>query len=165
MVHEGENTVMTRTFSKIYGLAGLRLGYCVTSPALTEVLRLLVYPFAVSSVVQAAAIACLDGEVEKALRENVEQVVAERARVLAALESLGFDPPESQANFVWVPLPDPNDVARALEERGVIVRPLEGGVRVTIGTAEENDALLSALATVTAGEDAAARPAADEARG
>lgn len=159
------NLAVLRTFSKAYGLAGLRLGYCVTSPALTEVLRLLVYPFAVSSVAQAAAIACLDGEVEKALMENVEQVVAERGRVLAALESLGFGPPESQANFVWVPLPDPNDVARALEERGVIVRPLEGGVRVTIGTAEENDALLSALATVTAGEDAAARPAADEARG
>lgn len=139
------NLAVLRTFSKAYGLAGLRLGYCVTSTPLTRLLRLLVYPFAVSSVAQAAAIACLDGEVEKALMENVGQVVAERARLLAAIAAFGYSPPDSQANFVWVPVADPQETARSLEGRGVIVRPLDGGLRITVGTAEENDALLAAL--------------------
>lgn len=158
------NLAVLRTFSKAYGLAGLRLGYCVTSPSLTGLLRLLVYPFAVSSVAQAAAIACLDGGVEKALMGNVEQVVAERSRVLAAIAALGYEPPDSQANFVWVPVADPQEAARSLEARGVIVRPLDGGLRVTIGTAEENDALLAALDGL-GGAPAAERSATEGGRG
>ena len=165
LIDRHPNLAVLRTFSKAYGLAGLRLGYCVAAPALTELLRLLVYPFAVSSVAQAAAIACLEPEVEQALMENVGRVVAERRRVQAALVGLGFDLPDSQANFVWVPLPDPDAVAWSLEEAGVIVRPLEGGVRVTIGTVEENEALLAALGAIAAGASAGARPAADRTLG
>lgn len=147
------NLAVLRTFSKAYGLAGLRLGFCVTGPSLTQTLRLLVYPFAVSSVAQAAAVACLEPEVERALRDNVAVIVGERLRVQDALRRQGFPVPESQANFVWVPVADAAGSARALEDHGVIVRPMGSGLRITIGTAEENDALLAALAAL--GNDAA----------
>lgn len=145
LLHRYGNLAVLRTFSKAYGLAGLRLGFCVASPSLTEVVRLLVYPFAVSSVAQAASVACLAPEVEASLMEKVALVVGERQRVEVSLRSMGYPVPDSQANFVWVPAEDAHGLAAALEVRGVIVRPLEQGVRVTVGTPEENDIFLSTL--------------------
>lgn len=140
---EHDNIIVLRTMSKAYGLAGLRVGYCVAAPAVVQALRTVQLPFCVSSVGQAAALASLAAEVE--LLERVGATVTERDRVAGALRLLGVDVPISQANFVWLPLG-----ARAAafgaecEERGVIVRPFAGdGVRVTIGAPADNDRFLA----------------------
>jgi histidinol-phosphate aminotransferase len=141
------NLVVLRTFSKAYGLAGLRVGYAVAAdPSLAEALRQTQVPFAVSTVGQAAALASLEPEAEQQLLARVAEVVAERDRVHAALLELGYPVPPSQANFVWLPLGDATiDWTAGCEQRGVIVRGFAGsGVRVTIGTREENDRLLAA---------------------
>jgi histidinol-phosphate aminotransferase len=136
------NVVVLRTFSKAYGLAGLRIGYAVGHPELITALDKVFVPFSVTSVSQAAAIASLDAADE--LLARTDAVVAERSRVTAALRDAGFSLPPSQANFVWLPLgPRTLDfVARAADAR-IVVRPYgTDGVRVTIGAPEENDALL-----------------------
>src|SRR5579875_1698241 len=145
------NLVVLRTFSKAYGLAGLRVGYAVAAdPAIAAALGQTQVPFAVTSVAQAAALACLEPAAEGQLMARVADLVAERDRVYAALTELGYDVPPSQANFVWLPLGDATtDWAAGCEQRGVIVRPFVGaGARVTIGTPEENDRLLAAAAEV-----------------
>jgi histidinol-phosphate aminotransferase len=109
-------------------------------------------PFSVSSLAQAAAVAALGSEDEVGRR--VAAVVAERDRLTAALRDRGLEVPDSQANFVWLPLGEPTaEVAAALESRGVITRPFAGeGIRVTVGTPEEDDLFLAALdATLDAG--------------
>jgi histidinol-phosphate aminotransferase len=143
------NLVVLRTFSKAYGLAGLRVGYAIASdPAVAAALRQTQVPFAVTTVAQDAALASLEPEAEHQLRERVDAIVAERARVHAELRAIGYPIPPSQANFVWFPLGDATlDWANGCEQRGVIVRPFAGsGARVTVGTAEENDRLLAAAA-------------------
>ncbi|WP_114423877.1 histidinol-phosphate transaminase [Nocardioides houyundeii] len=133
------NVVVTRTFSKAYGLAGFRVGYAVAQPQLAAALRAVSLPFGVSHVAQAAAIASL--EAEEALLERVEALVAERTRVLAAVRAAGWDVPESQGNFIWFPVGDrAGEFAAAAEELGITVRPFAGdGVRVTIGEDEASD--------------------------
>jgi histidinol-phosphate aminotransferase len=136
------NVVVLRTFSKAYGLAGLRVGYAVGHPDVITALEQVYVPFAVTSISQAAAIASLDAADE--LLARTDAVVAERSRVSAGLREAGFALPPSQANFVWLPLgPRTQDfVARAADAR-IVVRPFAPeGVRVTIGAPEENDALL-----------------------
>ena len=145
------NVLVLRTFSKAYGLAGLRVGYGIAAdPAVAQALRQTQIPFAVSQVAQEAALACLEPEAEKQLLTRVEEVIAQRARVHDTLAELGYPVVASQANFVWLPLADATlDWARGCEERGVIVRPFAGaGVRITIGTAQENDAVLAAAAAL-----------------
>jgi histidinol-phosphate aminotransferase len=141
------NLVVLRTFSKAYGLAGLRVGYAVAGePAVAAALRQTQVPFAVTSVAQQAALASLEPEAEEQLMARVAELVVERSRVGEELRGLGYDVPPSQANFVWLPLGQATvDWAARCEERGVIVRPFAGhGARVTISTADENDRLLSA---------------------
>jgi histidinol-phosphate aminotransferase len=141
------NLVVLRTFSKAYGLAGLRVGYAVAAdPAVAAALRQTQVPFAVSSVAQAAALASLEPDAEKQLLERVDELVAERERVGPALVAMGYDIPPSEANFVWFPMGERTlEWAAGCEERGVIVRPFAGsGARVTIGTHEENERLLAA---------------------
>jgi histidinol-phosphate aminotransferase len=147
LLDEHPNLVVLRTFSKAYGLAGLRLGYAITSdPALASALRQTQVPFAVTSVAQEAALASLEPVAEAQLMQRVDAIVAERTRVRDGLVAMGYDVPVSEANFVWLPLGAAAvDWAAGCEERKVIVRPFAGdGVRVTIGTAEENDRLLAA---------------------
>ncbi|GAB2866265.1 histidinol-phosphate transaminase [Nocardioides pacificus] len=136
------NVVVTRTFSKAYGLAGFRVGYAVAQAPLAAALRAVSLPFGVSGVAQAAAIASLEAEPE--LLERVEALVAERARVVDALAGAGWDVPEAQGNFVWLALGERTaEFAAAAEEAGVTVRPFAGeGVRVTIGETEANDRLV-----------------------
>ena len=150
LVGRYENLLVLRTFSKAYGLAGLRVGYAVGPESIVSAVRKAVTPFSVSTVAQVAAIASLDAEDE--LRERVESTIAERARVVAALAEQGWSVPEAQGNFVWIPAGD-----RALElaqhlaaqDPQVLVRPFAGdGVRITIGAPEENDAVLAALANL-----------------
>jgi histidinol-phosphate aminotransferase len=138
------NVVVLRTMSKAWGLAGLRVGFLVGQPEVATAIRKVVTPFSTSVVAQAAAIAALDAEDE--VRRRCALVVAERDRVTEALRKLSVDVPTSQANFVWLPLGDRSAAfAAACEGRGVIVRPFQPeGVRVTIGTPEENDAFLAA---------------------
>jgi histidinol-phosphate aminotransferase len=137
------NVAVLRTFSKAYGLAGLRVGFLIGHPPVAEAARKTMLPFTVSSVAQAAAIASLSAENE--LLERVEAVVKERDRVSAALREDGWTVPESEANFVWLRLGDHTTrFAQACEAAGVSVRPFAGeGARVSIGTSAANDAFLA----------------------
>ena len=140
------NVCVLRTFSKAYGLAGLRVGFAVAHEPVAEALRKTAVPFGVSQLAQDAAVASL--RAEAALLERVEALVAERTRVVAALVEQGWTPNETQANFVWLPLGDrAADFAAACTAAGVVVRPFQGdGVRVTIGETEGNDLFLETAA-------------------
>jgi histidinol-phosphate aminotransferase len=149
LLPEFPNLIVLRTFSKAYGLAGLRVGYAVAAdPALTAALRQTQVPFAVTSIAQAAALASLDPRAERELLARVADTVRERDRVRVGLLGLGYEVPPSEANFVWLPLGDATvDWAAECEHRRVVVRPFAGsGVRVTIGTPDENDGFLAAAA-------------------
>jgi histidinol-phosphate aminotransferase len=142
------NVVVLRTLSKAWGLAGLRVGYLVAAPDVAAAVRKVVTPFSTSMAAQAAALAALKAEDEMARRAAL--VVAERERLLAAVRDLVAGVPQSQANFVWLPLGDGAvPFGQGCEEHRVVVRPFAGdGVRVTVGTPEENDAFLAAAAKV-----------------
>ena len=139
-----DNVAVLRTFSKAYGLAGLRVGYLVAPADVTEVVRKVFVPFGVNAVAQAAALASLAAQDE--LLERCAGVVAERARVRDALLALGYDVPPTQANFVWLPLGERTaEFNEHCMGHKVVVRAFVGdGARVTIGTPEENDLFLAA---------------------
>jgi histidinol-phosphate aminotransferase len=136
------NVVVTRTFSKAYGLAGLRVGYCIASPEVATAVRKTQTPFSVSGLAQECAMAALGDDAEVVRRAAL--TVAERERVSNRLIELGYDVAPSQANFLWLVLGDDSaGLAEKTAAAGVIVRPFPGeGVRVTIGLPEENDAFL-----------------------
>lgn len=136
------NVVVLRTFSKAYGLAGLRVGYAVGDPEVITALGKVYVPFTAGTISQAAAIASVRAAGE--LLARTDAVVAERRRVCAELAGLGYEFPPSQANFVWLPLGERTaDFAAAAAEAGVLVRPYgSDGARVTIGAAGENDTFL-----------------------
>jgi histidinol-phosphate aminotransferase len=142
------NVVVLRTFSKAWGMAGLRVGYLIAQPQVAAAVRKVITPFSTSGVAQAAALAALRADDEMARR--VVAVVAERERVEVALRKVYPEIPQTQANFVWLPLRDASvPFAAACEAAGVIVRPFAGeGVRVTIGTPDENDAFLAVAESV-----------------
>ncbi|GAA4361724.1 histidinol-phosphate transaminase [Actinomadura verrucosospora] len=137
------NLAILRTFSKAYGLAGLRIGYLVAHPLVAGSIRKTFLPFSVNSVAQAAGIASLDATDE--LMERVEGTVKERDRVRAALLADGWTVPPTEANFVWLRLGDRTmEFSAACDAHGVSVRPFDGeGARVSIGSPEENDAFLN----------------------
>jgi histidinol-phosphate aminotransferase len=154
LLDEFPNVVVLRTFSKAYGLAGLRVGYAVAGdPAIATALRQTQVPFSVTAVAQAAALASLEPPAQEQMHERVAEVQAERVRVRDALVGGGFAVPPTQANFVWLPLgADTARFSAACEERGVIVRAFAGaGARVTIGTPAENDRFLAAALDFAAG--------------
>ncbi|MCV7109074.1 histidinol-phosphate transaminase [Mycolicibacterium chitae] len=144
LVRDHPNVIVLRTFSKAYGLAGARVGYAVGDPDIITALGKVYVPFTASTLAQAAAIASLDAADE--LLARTDAVVAERARVSAALRAAGYAFPDSQANFVWLPLGPERTadfVERAAEAR-LLLRPYgTDGVRVTIGAPHENDAFLA----------------------
>lgn len=127
------NVALLRTFSKAYGLAGLRVGYAIAHEELAAALRACAVPFGVSNVAQAAALAAL--AVEGELRERVARIIEARASVTRVLRSQGWELPDSQANFVWLRLGDETQgFASFCDERGLSVRPYgDEGVRVTVG--------------------------------
>jgi histidinol-phosphate aminotransferase len=127
------NVGVLRTFSKAYGLAGLRVGYFVGPKNVAEAVRKTAVPFGVSNIAQVAAVASLEHEAE--LFERVEEVIAERLWFESELTQLGFKLPVSQANFVWLPLGDLTDeFAKRCEGIAVSIRPFPGeGVRISIG--------------------------------
>ena len=136
------NVAVLRTFSKAYGLAGLRVGYAVAHEPLAEALRKAAIPFGVNSLAQAAAVASLEAFDELDVR--VKELVDERARVVEALEDQGWSLPDAQANFVWFRLGELTaEFAAACEAAGLTVRPYgTDGARATIGEREANDRLI-----------------------
>ena len=136
------NVVVTRTFSKAYGLAGFRVGYAVAPTPIATALRAVSLPFGISGVAQAAAVASLEREPE--LLERVDAIVAERERVVFELAEDGWNVPAPQGNFVWFELGERTlEFAAAADEVGIVVRPFAGeGARVSIGEPEANDRLV-----------------------
>jgi histidinol-phosphate aminotransferase len=141
---ERPNVAVLRTFSKAYGLAGLRVGFAVAPEPVATAVRKVALPFGVSGLGQAAAVASLQPAAEAELMTRVADVVAERERVVGALRDAGWDIPDTQANFCWLPLgDDAATFAAACEEAGVVVRPFAGdGVRVTVAEPAAGDVFL-----------------------
>jgi histidinol-phosphate aminotransferase len=149
-VRSGAPVIVTRTFSKAFALAGMRIGYAITTPALAARLRSHLPPFAVNAASIAAATAAWND------RDHLARVVGlnatERSKLTEGFRALGLTAYDSQSNFVLiVGLPDAEALAEQLERRGLIVRPTgdefkgAGGLRVTTGTSDENDRLLAAM--------------------
>lgn len=141
------NVVVLRTFSKAYGLAGLRVGYAIGHPRVLDAARSTGIPLSVTSAAERAAIASLDAEAE--LRERVAVIVERRTALLEGLRAQGWDVPDSQSNFVWLPAGGRAlAVAAAFEEAGLIVRPFDGdGVRISVG---EEDSVTRVLEVAAA---------------
>lgn len=147
-LHEFPNLVICRTFSKVYGLAGLRVGFALMSESMASYVDRIRPTFNVNSLAQVAAVAALTDE------EHLEKSIAlnekERKRLVDALMRLGFDCLPSFANFLTIKVGAGRKVFQQLLHQGVIVRPLDGYgmpayIRVTIGLPEENDRFLNAL--------------------
>ncbi|MCW2501618.1 MAG: histidinol-phosphate aminotransferase [Frankiales bacterium] len=139
------NLLVLRTFSKAYGLAGLRVGYAIAgSPEVAGALRQVHLPFAVSVAAQAAALASLDAAPQ--LLAQVAEVVAEREPLRQRLREIGWDVPESQGNFVWLPAgADSDRVAQVFEDHGVLVRCFSGdGLRITVARPADSERVLVA---------------------
>ncbi len=139
------NLVVLRTFSKAYGLAGLRVGYALTGvPAVAAALKQVHLPFSVSIAAQAAALASLAAE--PTLLAQVADVVAAREPLRQQLREIGWDVPPTQGNFVWLPAGDDSDrVSVVFEEHGVLTRCFSGeGLRITVGGAEDNARVVDA---------------------
>ncbi|MEU2497344.1 histidinol-phosphate transaminase [Streptomyces pseudogriseolus] len=138
--------VISRTMSKAFGAAGLRLGYLAAHPAVVDAVQLVRLPYHLSAVTQATALAAL--EHTDTLLGYVEQLKAERDRLVAELRALGYEATDSDANFVqFGRFQDSHAVWRQILDRGVLVRDngVPGWLRVTAGTPAENDAFLDAV--------------------
>ena len=151
LLTEHPNLVLLRTFSKVYGLAGLRVGYGLCSPQLRGAMDAVRQPFSVNLLAQAAACEAILHQDDVA--DRVEKNIVERLFVEEELSGLGLEAADSQANFVWVGLGDRDEeeVLAALTQAGVAVRPgaalgAPGNLRVTYGTRVENERFIAALA-------------------
>jgi len=159
---EYNNLLTLKTFSKVYGLAGLRIGYGIGHPTLVAEMNKLRTPFNVTSVGQAAALAALD-DVEH-VRRSVEMNHAERARMFRELQGRGLQPVASETNFLFIPTGgDAKAMCDELLQEGVIVRPLAwmgfpDAIRISVGNPEENTKLLAAMAKVMARRRPVAAP-------
>ena len=145
------NLIVTRTFSKAYGLAGLRVGYALCAPEVASLLNRVRQPFNVSSLAQAAAVAALDDEAF--LSECLSVNSAGMKQLTEGLDGLGVEYIPSYCNFVSCRVGEASAVNRALLQRGIIVRPLAGyampeHLRVSVGLESENTRFLAALAEV-----------------
>ena len=138
------NVAVLRTFSKAYGLAGLRIGFLIGHEPVAEAIRKTMLPFTVNAIAQAAAVASLNAEDE--LLERVETVVKERDRIREALRADGWTVPATEANFVWLRLGGQTAAfAQACDAAAISIRPFPGeGARISIGTPAANDAFLAA---------------------
>ncbi len=141
------NVVVLRTFSKAYGLAGLRIGYAIGHEKVLDAARTTGIPLSVTSAAENAAIASLDAESE--LLERVAVIVERRTRLVEGLRTQGWDVPDSQANFVWLPAGERTvEVAAAFASADLIVRPFPGdGIRISVGEEASVDRVLEVAAT------------------
>jgi histidinol-phosphate aminotransferase len=148
------NLLILRTFSKVYGLAGMRIGFAIGRPELHSAMNKLKTPFNTSGVAQAAALAAIDD------REHVTRCIAtnasERKRLSDGLTQLGLHPVPSGTNFIFMEVgPEAKEICDELLHLGVIVRPLgwmgfPEAIRISVGTAEENGKCLAAMGDVLA---------------
>lgn len=152
LLREGRYLVVMRTFSKAYGLAGLRVGWMAGPEGIAEAMSPVRNAFDVNAVAQAAAVASLE-DAPAHLPQRIAEASAERERMAEGLRALGLEPLPSSANFLFVDVGDPEAKAidAALTRRGVIVRPTagfgaHGGLRITVGLSEQTDRLLVAMA-------------------
>jgi histidinol-phosphate aminotransferase len=147
-VRRGRSVIVLRTFSKIYGLAGLRIGYGVTTPEIVGFLNRVRPPFNANSMAQRAALAAMHDDEHVARSRTVNQAGMEQ--VVGGLKKFGLMPIPSEANFVYLDIGrDGRSVFEAMLRHGVIIRHIEGRmVRVTIGQREDNEAFLTALGRV-----------------
>jgi histidinol-phosphate aminotransferase len=146
LIAEGRPVICARTFSKIYGLAGLRVGYAFTRPDIAALLQRARAPFNVNSVAQAAAVAALDDT--EFVRRSREVNRAGMAQLETGFGALGLEGVPSEANFILVRVPEPAKAFSFLQQRGTIVRPfrdLPDHVRITVGTAPQNERCLANL--------------------
>lgn len=145
LIADHENLLVVRTFSKAYGLAGIRAGYALAQPSTIAAVNAARSPFQINNLGHIAALTSLAATAE--LAERIAAVKAERRWLVSQLERLGTPATPSHGNFVWLPMPGERAAAAAaaLEEAGVLVRPLPSGVRVTIGTHEETEKLMRGL--------------------
>jgi histidinol-phosphate aminotransferase len=148
LVPEFPNVVVTRTFSKAHGLAGIRVGYAIGHPDVIASIDKTLFPFAVNGLAQAAALAAIDSI--DLIEARVARILDERGRVIASLMADGWALPDAQANFVYLPLGTRTDaIYLELEKRGVVTRPFSNeGIRVTIGSEDQNTRFLTTLAEV-----------------
>jgi histidinol-phosphate aminotransferase len=147
LLAEYPNLVLLRTFSKAYGLAGLRIGYAVGAEYVMDAARAVAIPLSVTEAAQRAAIVSLEHEPE--LLERVAALTALRERIWSGLVGQGWDTPRPHGNFVWLPTGDATAAAaEVFASHGIIVRPLGDGLRVSVGEAESVEKLLSASAEV-----------------
>ncbi|WEK60384.1 MAG: histidinol-phosphate transaminase [Candidatus Microbacterium colombiense] len=139
------HVAVLHTFSKAYGLAGLRIGYAIAPAEVADNQRKVAVPFGVTDLAQIAAIASLDAEDELAIR--IDEVVAQRDRLHGLLTEAGWPAVVSEANFVWVPAGErTEDLERLLAEGGVITRAFSGeGVRISAGSEVDIDRVAAAL--------------------
>jgi histidinol-phosphate aminotransferase len=144
------NLVLLRTFSKIYGLAGLRVGYGLCSAAFRSAVDAVRQPFSVNAIAQAAGAEAILHQDD--VRKRVEATIVERVRVEDEVRAVGLDTADTQANFSWIDLGDRDEAAvvAGLAERGILVRAGEplggpGHIRVTYGSRAENERFVAAL--------------------
>jgi histidinol-phosphate aminotransferase len=142
------NVVALRTFSKAFGLAGLRIGYAVGHRRVLDAARSTAIPLAVTGQAESAALASLRAESE--LLERVRVISARRDRLVAGLRDGGWNVPDAQGNFVWLPAGEHTAAfAEAFEEEGLIVRPFVGdGIRISVGEEESVEKVLRIAASV-----------------
>ncbi len=148
LLGDHRNLVITRTFSKAYGMAGLRVGYAITDPEIVSEMDKILLPFAVNNAAQAAALAAM-GALDE-IQPKIDRILSERTRVVDTLSEAGWALPPAEANFVYLATGEQTDeICVALERQGVVTRPFSGdGIRVTIGTVEENDRFMNTLNSV-----------------
>jgi histidinol-phosphate aminotransferase len=147
LINDYPNLVVLRTFSKAYGLAGLRVGYAVGSEYVMDAARAVAIPLSVTEPAQRAAIASLEHESE--LLERVVKLNAVRQQIWEGVVAQGWDVPEPQGNFVWFPTGGLTaEAAEVFAKHGIVVRALIDGVRVSVGETESVEKLLRASAEV-----------------
>ena len=142
------NVVLLRTFSKAYGLAGLRVGYAIGHPRILDAARSTSIPLSVTAHAEEAALASLDREEE--LLQRVRVLAERRDRLAAALRAIGWKIPDAQGNFVWLPAGrETLEIAEAFSAAGLIVRPFAGdGLRISVGEEDSVEKVLWIAASV-----------------
>lgn len=143
-----DNVVILRTFSKAYGLAGLRVGYAIGHPRVLDAARSTGIPLSVTAAAEEGALASLDAEEE--LLARVRVLTERRDRLAARLREAGWDVPQAQGNFVWLPAGERTlEIAAAFEAADLIVRPFAGdGLRISVGEEESLDRVVAVAASV-----------------
>lgn len=146
LLDEFDNVVLMRTFSKAFGMAGMRLGYCMASPDIIDACNKTIAEFSVSAPAQAGALACLEPDILAIMQEHVAEIVRNRDDFERCLDRAGIDYIPSQSNFIMLPGNAERDFAR-LSTGGLICRPFEepAGIRITVGSHADMDRAVKAL--------------------